>query len=219
ALLVEAIGGRGLLPRSLPLLPAGRGWLLVELGGATREESLGRARGLMAELGRQAGAPSMKLFDDPRQAKAIWKVRESGLGATARVGPVDSWEGWEDSAVAPEKLGAYLRGLRRLYDQYGYQGAFYRHLGQGWCRTRVDFDLTTEPGVRKFRAFVFEAADLVVSLGGSLSGEHGDGQARAELLPKMFGPELVQAFREFKSIWDPEWKMNPGKVVHPYRLD
>ena len=224
--LVEAIRRRGLLPKSLDLLPPGRGWLLVEFGGATREESVGKAQDLMAEIaeitkitGMGEGAPSMRLFDDPLQAKGIWKVRESGLGATARVGPVDSWEGWEDSAVAPEKLGTYLRALRRLYDKYGYRGAFYGHFGQGCVHTRIDFDLTSEPGIRIFRAFVEEAADLVVSLGGSLSGEHGDGQARAELLPRMFGPELVAAFREFKAIWDPEWKMNPGKVVLPYRLD
>jgi len=224
--LVEAIRRRGLLPKSLDLLPPGRGWLLVEFGGATREESVGKARDLMSEIaeitkitGMGEGAPSMRLFDDPLQAKGIWKVRESGLGATARVGPVDSWEGWEDSAVAPEKLGTYLRALRRLYDKYGYRGAFYGHFGQGCVHTRIDFDLTSEPGIRIFRAFVEEAADLVVSLGGSLSGEHGDGQARAELLPRMFGPELVAAFREFKAIWDPEWKMNPGKVVLPYRLD
>ena len=63
-----------------------------------------------------------------------------------------------------------------------------------------------------------EATDLVVNYGGSLSGEHGDGQARAEFLPKMFGEEIVEAFREFKAIWDPRWKMNPGKVVDPYRI-
>ncbi len=150
----------------------------------------------------------------------LWEVRESGLGATAFVpGEPDTWPGWEDSAVAPEKLGGYLRDLRALYNKYEYNPALYGHFGQGCVHCRVDFDLTSEPGIRKWRSFMEEATDLCVKYGGSLSGEHGDGQARGEFLNKMFGEELIQAFREFKSIWDPEWKMNPGKVVEPYRMD
>src|SRR5207248_4517374 len=94
----------------------------------------------------------------------------------------------------------------------------YGHFGQGCIHTAITFDLFTAEGVKNYRKFVEQAADLVVSHGGSLSGEHGDGQSRAELLPKMFGSELVQAFREFKSIWDPDWKLNPGKVVDPYPI-
>ena len=130
-----------------------------------------------------------------------------------------SWEGWEDAAVAPEKLGGYLRDLRRLMAVFGYKGSLYGHFGHGCVHTRINFDLQSKEGIAKFRTFMEEAADLVVGYGGSLSGEHGDGQSRAELLPKMFGPELVQAFREFKSVWDPEWKMNPGKLIEPYKLD
>ena len=140
----------------------------------------------------------MVLYDDPHQEKILWRVREAGLGATARVpGQRDTWEGWEDSAVAPEKLGDYLRELRRLFQKYGYGCSLYGHFGQGCVHTRIDFDLVTAPGIRKFRAFLYDAADLVVRFGGSFSGEHGDGQARAELLPKMFGPELIEAFRGF----------------------
>jgi Fe-S oxidoreductase len=162
----------------------------------------------------------MKLFDDREQEAIVWKVRESGLGATARVpGQPDTWEGWEDSSVAPERLGSYLRSFRALLDRYGYRAALYGHFGQGCVHTRIPFELRTRDGVAKFRAFVEHAADLVLEHGGSLSGEHGDGQSRAELLPKMFGPELMRAFEEWKAIWDPENKMNPGKVVRPYRLD
>jgi Fe-S oxidoreductase len=147
-------------------------------------------------------------------------VRRSGLGATARVpGAKDTWEGWEDSAVPPEKLGTYLRELRKLFNQYGYACALYGHFGQGCVHTRIDFDLLTKEGIEHYRSFIHAAADLVISHGGSLSGEHGDGQSRGELLPKMFGPELMQAFREFKSIWDPDWKMNPGKVIDAHRAD
>src|SRR5581483_10759087 len=130
-----------------------------------------------------------------------------------------TWEGWEDSAVPPEKMGQYLRKLCDLYQKYEYTGAFYGHFGQGCLHTRINFDLETAPGIKKYHSFVEEAADLVVSFGGSLAGDHGDGQPRAELLPRMFGPELIEAFRKFKGTWDPQWKMNPGKVVNAYRVD
>jgi FAD/FMN-containing dehydrogenase/Fe-S oxidoreductase len=215
--LVEDMKKKDLHPQNVKLLPSGRGWLLVEFGGDTREEAAGRARRLMDALKAKPDAPSMKIFDDPKEAKTVWTVRESGLGATARVpGEPDTWEGWEDSAVAPEKLGGYLRELRQLHRKYGYRGSLYGHFGQGCVHTRNDFDLVTAPGIAKFHAFLHEAADLVLRYGGSLSGEHGDGQARAELLPKMFGDELIEAFREFKAIWDPDGKMNPGKVVDAY---
>jgi Fe-S oxidoreductase len=162
----------------------------------------------------------MKLFTDKAEMARLWEVRESGLGATAFVpGEPNTWPGWEDSAVAPGKLGGYLRELRALYNKYQYNPALYGHFGQGCVHCRVDFDLTSQPGIRKYRSFMEEATDLCVKYGGSLSGEHGDGQARGEFLYKMFGLELIQAFREFKSIWDPGWKMNPGKVVDAYRID
>lgn len=218
--LVDNIHKKGSPHRKyLPLLPDGHGWLMVEFGYDTQEEAE-QAHRLMDKLKGNSNPPSMKLFVDKQQQGKLWEIRESGLGATAFVpGEPDAWPGWEDSAVAPDKVGGYLRDLRKLYDKYNYNPALYGHFGQGCIHCRVDFDLTSGPGIKKYRDFVEEAADLVVNYGGSLSGEHGDGQARAELLPKMFGPELVQAFREFKSIWDPDWKMNPGKIVDPYRLD
>lgn len=219
-LLVENMKTKGMHPESLEMLPEGKGWLLVEFGGTSKQEADEQARGVMRELQRSPSPPAMKLFDDPEHERKIWEVRESGLGATAFVpGQPVTWEGWEDSAVPPERMGDYLRELAKLYARYGYRGVMYGHFGQGCLHTRINFDLHSHKGVRNFRSFVEEAADLVVSYGGSLSGEHGDGQSRAELLEKMFGPELVQAFREFKAIWDPEGKMNPGKVVDAYRLD
>ncbi|HEX7634709.1 MAG TPA: FAD-linked oxidase C-terminal domain-containing protein [Noviherbaspirillum sp.] len=207
-------------PENVKLLPEGRGWLLVEFGGASKADSDAQARRAMEALQRVANPPSMKLYDDPPVEKRIWKVRESGLGATAHVPdkPI-TWEGWEDSAVPPANLGQYLRKLRALFEKYGYECDLYGHFGQGCVHTRIDFDLETAEGIRIFREFLHEAAHLVVSLGGSISGEHGDGQSKAELLPIMFGDELMQAFREFKGIWDPHWKMNPGKVIGAYRAD
>lgn len=218
--LINDMRRKGLHPEEVALFPAGRGWLIVEFGGNSKEEAHKKTQKLQDALKQQENPPQMKLFDDPGQQKLVWSVRESALGATALVpGQKPTWPGWEDSAVPPDKLGNYLRDLRKLLDSYHYGASFYGHFGQGCLHTRIDFDLDTQEGIAKFRAFLNEAADLVVRYGGSLSGEHGDGQARAELTPKMFGLELIEAFREFKSIWDPEWKMNPGKMVNAYRVD
>ncbi len=218
--MVSASRRKGVNLEGLALLPEGGGWLMAEFGANTIPEAEAQAHSLMAALDRSASSPNMRLFSDPRQARRIWDVRDSSLGVTAFTpGEPHHWEGFEDSAVAPEKLGAYLRDLRKLMQAYQYGGSFYGHFGHACVHTRIDFDLASAEGVRKFRQFMEEAADLVVSYGGSLSGEHGDGQARAELYPKMFGPELMQAFREFKSLWDPDWKMNPGKLIEPYRID
>jgi FAD/FMN-containing dehydrogenase/Fe-S oxidoreductase len=218
--LVDNIRAKGLHERYLRYLPEGDGFLLVEIGGESREHADARAHEVMRALERGPRPPRMKLYDDPDQELMIWKLRESGLGATARVpGQPDTWPGWEDSAVHPDDVGNYLRDLRALFDKHGYHPALYGHLGQACIHCRVDFDVVTAAGIRAMRRFLDEATDLVVRYGGSFSGEHGDGQARAEFLPKMYGPELIEAFRRFKAAWDPEGRMNPGKVVDPYRVD
>ena len=219
-IVVNASRHKGINLDAIALLPEGCGWLMIEFGADTVAEAESQARNLMAQLERSAAPPSLRLFTDPRQAKRIWDVRESSLGVTAHVpGEPLRWEGFEDSAVGPDKLGAYLRDLRKLMQAHHYDGSFYGHFGHACVHTRMDYDLESTEGIRKFRQFMEEAADLVVRYGGSISGEHGDGQSRGELLHKMFGPELMQAFREFKSLWDPDWKMNPGKLIEPYRLD
>jgi FAD/FMN-containing dehydrogenase/Fe-S oxidoreductase len=219
-LLVGYTRAKGINSEGLALLPEEGGWLIVEFGADTTAEAEAQALSMMQSLSRGAAPPAMRLYTDKQQMKRVWEVRESALGATSHVpGEPFNWEGWEDSAVAPEKLGEYLRDLQKLFALYGYRGSLYGHFGHGCVHTRINFDLQSKEGINKFRKFMEEAADLVVSYGGSISGEHGDGQARGELLPKMFGPELMQAFREFKSAWDPEWKMNPGKLIDPYKLD
>jgi FAD/FMN-containing dehydrogenase/Fe-S oxidoreductase len=201
--------------RDLSLLPSGNGWLLVEFGGSSKEDSDKKANELMATLKRVEKPPSMSLFDDPKQERLIWEIREAGLGATAFIpGRDDAWEGWEDSAVAPENVGKYLKDLRDLFHKHGYESALYGHFGQGCIHCRINFDLVTEEGLQNYKLFTSEAADLVIRHGGSISGEHGDGQSKAELLIKMFGGELMEAFREFKHIWDPHHMMNPGKIVN-----
>jgi len=217
-LLVENIKKKHLHEEYLNKLPEGKGWLLVQFGGDTKADADGQARDLLDRL--HGVKISSKLYDDPKDEKAVWKVREAGLAATAFVpGQQATWEGWEDSAVPPERVGRYLRDLCKLYEKYNYFGALYGHFGMGCIHTRINFDLISAPGIRKFRSFIDEACDLVLSHGGSLSGEHGDGQSRAEFLHKMFGPEIIRAFEEYKSIWDPQNKMNPHKVVDPYKVD
>ena len=211
---------KGMSTSSKAMLPDGGAWLIVEFGGDTTDEAEEQARGLMRRMRSFEHPPSMKLFDDFDEQRRLWEVRESGLGSTSKIpGLPDFYPGWEDSAVPPEHLGDYLRDFQRLMERYGYQASLYGHFGQGCLHCSIDFDLFTQAGIDRYRAFVTEAAHLCVRYGGSLSGEHGDGQARGELLPIMFGDELVRAFGEFKAIWDPQNKMNPGKVIHPYKLD
>ncbi len=218
--LVDDLRRKSLDAANRDLLPSGHGWLLVEFGADSPGEARSMAQGAMDALKRGQHPPDMRLIEDPHQAAMIWKVRESGLGATTRIpGAAQTWPGWEDSAAPPERFADYLRDLRKLIDRYDYTSAFYGHFGQGCLHTRIDFDLITSEGIARYRSFIEEAADLVVGYGGCPSGEHGDGQSRAELLPKVFGPELVRAFGEFKAIWDPRNMMNPGKVVAPYRMD
>jgi FAD/FMN-containing dehydrogenase/Fe-S oxidoreductase len=209
----------GLIKKRTPgveLLPEGGGFLLVEFGSNDSGETERRARQMMEALRHGPGAPDMRLYNKA-EAKTVWQIREAGpRAANFAPGAPLVWEGWDDASVAPEKLGAYLRELRRLLDDFGYSAAFYGHFGHGCVHMQVSFDLLSEPGIRKYLEFIDRAADLVLRYGGSLSGEHGDGQARAALLPKMFGPELMQAFRKFKTLWDPNGKMNPHKVVDAY---
>jgi FAD/FMN-containing dehydrogenase/Fe-S oxidoreductase len=209
---------------ALKELPKGSGFLMVQFGGETQEEADENAQRMLDGIGESEHDPTVAFMDEPKHEDELWAVREAGLGATAHVpGEPDTWEGWEDFAVAPERLGDYLRDLNKLYEEFGYaddaEPSLYGHFGQGCVHTRIPFRLTSTDGVETYRRFLERAADLVTSYGGSLSGEHGDGQGRGELLPRMFGPVIMQAFGELKAIFDPADRMNPGKVVAPRALD
>jgi FAD/FMN-containing dehydrogenase/Fe-S oxidoreductase len=211
-------------PEARAELPEGHAFLMVQFGGDHVEEAEEQAHRLLRGLRTSDHDPSVAFLDDPAHEDELWQVREAGLGATAHIpGKPDTFEGWEDSAVPPDRLGDYLRRLSALFDEFGYSSdtgpSLYGHFGQGCVHTRIPFDLYTADGVAAYRAFMERAADLVTEFGGSLSGEHGDGQSRGELLEKMYGPELVTAFGRLKAIFDPDDRMNPGKVVAPYRLD
>jgi FAD/FMN-containing dehydrogenase/Fe-S oxidoreductase len=214
-MLVDFMHRKRLAVEDISLLPEGRGYLLVEFGGESGDEAMERAKALLDACKHFSAVPRMRLYT-PQEAARVWHVRESALGATVFVpGDPHRWEGWEDSAVPVHRLGGYLRDLFAAMQPYGYSAPMYGHFGQGCVHMRFNFDFETEAGIQKYRSFIDEAADIVLAHGGSLSGEHGDGQSRGALLPKMFGPELMQAFREFKALWDPTNRMNPGKMIDP----
>jgi FAD/FMN-containing dehydrogenase/Fe-S oxidoreductase len=200
---------------ALYLLPPGRGWLIVEMPGDSKEDADAKAHRLFDELSAREPKPVIKIFDDPEQEQELLDVREAGLGSTAWVpGERDTWEGWEDAAVPPERLADYLRDFGALLDEFDLEPTSrYGHFGHGCVHCRIPFDLQTEQGIAHYRAFIERAARLVAEYGGSLSGEHGDGQSRGALLPIMFGDRLVHAFRELKAAFDPGDAMNPGKVI------
>lgn len=201
----------------LKAYPKGRGFLIVEAGGDTPEESQSNVRRMVERA--HTGA-NYHVVTNSAEQKRVWEAREAALGVTAFVrGQPEHWPGWEDSAVPPAVLGGYLRDLERLFAEHGYSAALYGHFGDGVTHCRVNFDFHSEQGLANYRHFMREAAHLVHRYGGSLSGEHGDGQARAELLRIMYGEELLQCFREFKAIWDPKNRLNPGKVIEPFPLD
>lgn len=197
-------------------LPRGGAWLFVETGGGTEAEA--RARG--EAIVRAADALDALVVTDPVAQRTLWRIREDASGTATRMPDgTEAWPGWEDCAVPPARLGAYLRDFRGLLADHGLRGTPYGHFGDGCVHVRIDFDLVTAPGVARFRRFSEDLADLVVSHGGSLSGEHGDGQARAELLPRMYGPEVVGLFERVKGVWDPDDVLNPGMLVRPAPLD
>ncbi|MEV0905695.1 FAD-binding and (Fe-S)-binding domain-containing protein [Streptomyces hokutonensis] len=214
------------LVRSTADLPRGGAWLFVETGGDTAAEAHARAETIV----RAADVVDSLVVTDPAAQRALWRIREDASGTATRMpggtsqppgagGGSEAWPGWEDCAVPPAQLGAYLRDFRGLLGAYDLRGTPYGHFGDGCIHVRIDFDLLTEPGVARFRRFSEDLADLVVAHGGSLSGEHGDGQARAELLPKMYGDEMVTLFERAKGVWDPDDLLNPGMLVRPAPLD
>lgn len=220
--IVGGLQARGLALDDIALMPAGRGWLVVEFGADTRAAAATLARAAMAALGSGANGPTMVLYEDPALQARIWSIRELGASATAmseHAGESDPIVGWEDAAVDPAQLGDYLRQFQQLIEHHGYQTCLYGHFGDGCIHARINFDLRSQQGLAQMRKFLLAAATLVVKFGGSLSGEHGDGQAKAEFLPIMFSAELMQAMREFKAVWDPRNKVNPGKLIDAYRFD
>jgi FAD/FMN-containing dehydrogenase/Fe-S oxidoreductase len=209
----DSLRSKGMRLDELKLLPEGKGVLLVEFGGWTSEDVDAQAEQFGSWLSTLNPRPKYMVCT-PHEAAAVWHVRESALGAVAiQPGKRPGWEGWEDSAVPPARLGSYLRAIYALMGEYQYDSPLYGHFGEGCVHMRIDFDLQSDPGIQQFREFIDRATDIVVAHGGSISGEHGDGQARGALLPKMFGPELMEGFRAFKRLWDPDNKMNPGKLI------
>ncbi len=207
-------------PDSVTGLPEGRAWLYVELDGDDQAAVDARAAELLDVLKARGRMTGGRVVQSPAERRSLWRVREDGAGLAARlVDGGESWPGWEDAAVAPEDLAAYLRDFRKLLASHGLTGVLYGHFGAGCVHVRIDFDLATDAGRAATRRFLGEAAALVVSHGGSLSGEHGDGRARGELLEVMYSHRMIRTFAAFKEIFDPEGLLNPGIIVAPARLD
>jgi len=208
---VRRRGGRG-----IPVLPRGGAWLMVELPGDAPAEVVARARSLAAAV----PALGARVIDDPREAAALWRIREDGAGLAGRApSGAPAWAGWEDAAVPPLALGGYLRDFEELVREHGLTHMPFGHFGDGCVHTRLDFRLGTERGAEGLRQFMVEAAQLVARHGGSLSGEHGDGRARSELLPYMYSGEALRLMAAVKQVFDPRCLLNPGVLVQPARLD
>ncbi|MPZ59926.1 MAG: FAD-binding protein [Propionibacteriales bacterium] len=204
--------------RARPQLPAGRAWLLVEVPGDSAEQAEDAGRHT-AQMSRDHGAQDVRVLIDPAEQRAMWTIREHGAGLATRTGRQEAWPGWEDAAVPPERLADYLVGFRKLLENYGRNGVVYGHFGEGCVHVRIDHDLVTDKGRAAYRSFQYDAADLVVAHSGSLSGEHGDGRARSELLGRMYDERMLTAFAEFKHAFDPANRFNPGILVDPVRVD
>ena len=198
---------------AIPELPRGEGWLFAELGAESPEAAEAAAR----ELARASGAlATVVLTGGP--AAALWRIREDGAGLAGRSpSGAPAWPGWEDAAVPPERLGDYLRGFFALLSEHGLETLAYGHFGDGCIHARIDFPLERAP--KRMREFVLAAGALVAAHGGSMSGEHGDGRARGELLPLMYSPDAIALQARVKDLFDPRDVLNPGIIVRPAPLD
>ena len=202
-------------PQAVPELPPGEGWLLVEVGGENDDDALARAR----RLAKDAGTSAVAVVPAGPQADALWRIRADGAGLGGRTpSGAQGWPGWEDAAVPPEKLGAYLRDFEALMADHGVDGLLYGHFGDGCMHVRIDMPLDSPEGIAPTRDFLVASAELVTSYGGSLSGEHGDGRARSELLPLMYSPGMIDLFGQVKTLFDPAENLNPGGLVRPQPL-
>ena len=198
---------------AVPALPRGESWLFVETAGETEAEARAAAGRLIGDAGC---LDSLVVTGAP--ARALWRVREDGAGLGSRTAAdAPAWPGWEDAAVPPRHLAAYLRDFAALMAEHGLDGLSYGHFGDGCVHIRIDFPFSSAPG--RYRRFVVAAAQLVGKYGGSMSGEHGDGRARSELLPAMYSPEAIEVMAAVKAIFDPGNVLNPGVLVDPAPLD
>lgn len=201
---------------SVSSLPAGDAYVMIEFSADTIEDAAAKCEQLVAKLRETGRVRDHVIATDALERAKLWRVREDGAGLSSkRLDGVQTWPGWEDSAVAPEDLADYLAELLPVIDEHGYTASMYGHFGAGCVHMRLDFELRSEEGRANFDSFMRRAAEIVVRHGGSLSGEHGDGRARSALLGEMYSPEIIGAFAEFKKLWDPKNLLNPGIIVDP----
>lgn len=201
-------------------LPAGGAWLLVEVGGDGAAGVRDHAARVAATVGTAPGRADAALIEDAGGQQALWRVREDGAGRSARLPDgTPAWPGFEDAAVPPDRLAAYLGALRSLLRVHGLRGVTYGHFGEGCIHLRVGFGLDRPGGTERLGGFLRAAADLVIAHGGTLSGEHGDGRARGALLGRQYSAAMLEAFAAWKAAWDPAGVLNPGIIVDPAPLE
>lgn len=196
--------------------PDALGVLFCEFSGDSAEEVAQLAHDFAARASSLPGRPTAGVFLAPQEQTAAWSLRQVATGLlyrTTATRDIRPQEFVEDTGIAPEKLGAYTRRFEEIVHRNGTTLGFFGHAGQGCLHIRVDLNLKRGQDVERMQSIAREVAELVVEFGGSLSGEHGDGLARSEFLPLMFGPEIMQLHREVKHVFDPENRSNPGKIV------
>jgi FAD/FMN-containing dehydrogenase/Fe-S oxidoreductase len=208
--ILDLVRGKG---SPVPDLPTGSGWLFVEVAGDDARELIGSLRAASSAIGH-------RIVENPREAAALWRIREDGAGLAGRSLPTPAYGGWEDAAVPPEHLGAWLRDFEELLDEHGLQGIPYGHFGDGCVHCRIDFPFHAgDPdSARVFKEFMTACATRLRAYGGTLSGEHGDGRVRGELLPLMYDSHSISLFAQAKEICDPARLLNPGVIVDPVAI-
>lgn len=220
--IIDGLKVRGMKLADIAELPTGNAWLMIEFGAQSAADAEAFAKEAVRIAPELPGQPSVRLVTDPGLMNRIWTIRETGASATSLgldPNEPDPTVGWEDAAVEPQHLGKYLREFKQVVSRYGYKTNLYGHFGDGCIHSRITFDLKSQQGIDNWRAFLDEAAHLVVRYGGSLSGEHGDGQAKGEYLKIMYSERIMGAFAQFKELWDPLNRMNPGKLIHAMPVD
>ncbi|USZ69866.1 FAD-binding protein (plasmid) [Halorussus salilacus] len=188
--------------------------LMVEFDSELRDDLEGAIAEVSAEIVHAGAAfDVLEAYDEDEQAK-LWKLRKAAIPLLMSMeGDPKPYPFIEDASVPPAELAEYVQGFMGVLEAHDTSAAYFAHAGSGTLHIRPVLNLKEEEGVEKMLSIADDVTSLVLDHRGSFSGEHGDGLARTQFNPKMYGPDLWDAFKELKTAFDPDWRMNPGKVV------